>query len=142
MIRYYRRDCDYLPRNRTKIGRWLRATIENEGYREGEINYIYCSHEAHLEVNRHYLGHDYQTDVITFDYSDLDGSGKVSGDIFVDPATVADNAALFATDQREEELRVIVHGVLHLCGYEDKSPEDEATMRQKENFYLANFDRQ
>ena len=103
----------------------------------GEISYIFCSSENHIEINRQYLGHDYYTDVITFDYSDLEGRKVVSGDMFIDPFTVDDNAQQLGTDPAEEQLRVIIHGVLHLCGYKDKTPEDAAVMRQKEDFYLA-----
>ncbi len=103
----------------------------------GEVSYIFCSSENHIGINRQYLGHDYYTDVITFDYSDLDGRGVVSGDIFIDPFTVEDNAHLLGTNPQEEQLRVIIHGVLHLCGYKDKSPEEAAQMRGKEDFYLA-----
>ncbi|MBR2060736.1 MAG: rRNA maturation RNase YbeY [Tidjanibacter sp.] len=136
-INFYSEDCNYLPKERMKIRRWIAETIHTEGYKGGEISYIYCSGDYHLNVNRTYLGHDYRTDVITFDYSDLEGRGVVSGDIFIDHETVADNAAEWGTDPREEELRVIIHGVLHLCGYKDKAPEEEKQMRAKENFYLA-----
>ncbi len=138
-IGFYNAECDYLPKGRVKIKEWIRHTIHNEGYRVGEITYIYCSQPYHLEINRQYLGHDYQTDIITFDYSDLLGRKVVGGDIFIDPTTVAENASTWKTTEREEELRVIIHGVLHLCGYKDKSPEEEATMRTKENFYLARW---
>ena len=136
-INFYSEDCNYLPKERMKIRRWIAQTIHNEGYKGGEISYIYCSGDYHLNVNRTYLGHDYRTDVITFDYSDLAGRGVVSGDIFIDHETVAGNAAEWGSAPREEELRVIIHGILHLCGYKDKAPEEEKTMREKENFYLA-----
>lgn len=138
-IHFYNQECDYMPRGRVKIARWVRETIHAEGFRAGEVSYIFCSSEAHLGINRQYLGHDYYTDVITFDYSDLQGRKVVSGDIFIDPATVDDNARTLGIEPAEEQLRVIIHGVLHLCGYKDKSDEEEAKMRQKEDFYLARF---
>lgn len=128
-----------MPKGRVKINRWVRQTIHNEGYRVGEVSYIFCSSENHIEINRQYLGHDYYTDVITFDYSDLKGRKIVSGDIFIDPFTVDDNAQQLGTNPAEEQLRVIIHGVLHLCGYKDKTKAEEAEMRRKEEFYLARF---
>lgn len=136
-VHFYNEGTDYLPKGRVKLNQWVRQTIHNEGFRVGEIGYIFCSSDYHIGINRQYLGHDYHTDVITFDYSDLEGRKVVSGDIFIDPETVADNADLLGTDPAEEQLRVIIHGILHLCGYKDKSDEEAAQMRQKENFYLA-----
>lgn len=138
-VHFYNQDSDYLPKGRVKIGKWVRETIHNEGYKAGEICYIFCSSANHIEMNRQYVGHDYYTDVITFDYSDLEGRGVVSGDIFIDHETVADNALQLGTDPAEEQLRVIIHGVLHLCGYKDKSDQEAAQMRQKEDFYLARY---
>ncbi len=105
----------------------------------GPVNYIFCSPERHLEINRQFLGHDYRTDVITFDYSDLEGRKTVSGDIFIDPGTVADNAAGLGVAPVVEMRRVLVHGVLHLCGYGDKTLKQQVQMRAKEDFYLAGY---
>lgn len=138
-IHFYNQETDYMPRGRVKINRWVRDAIHNEGFRVGEICYIFCSSENHIGINRQYLGHDYYTDVITFDYSDLEGRKVVSGDIFIDPFTVDDNAAQLGTEAAEEQLRVIIHGAMHLCGYKDKSDEEAAQMRQKEDYYLARF---
>jgi rRNA maturation RNase YbeY len=90
-------------------------------------------------MNRQYVGHDYYTDIITFDYCDLEGRGVVSGDIFIDHETVDDNARQLGTAPREELLRVIIHGIMHLCGYKDKSDTEAAQMRKKEDFYLQRF---
>ena len=138
-VHFYNEGTDYLPKGRVKLNQWVRQTIHNEGFRVGEIGYIFCSSDYHIGINRQYLGHDYHTDVITFDYSDLEGRKVVSGDIFIDPETVADNADLLGTDPAEEQLRVIIHGILHLCGYKDKSDAEAAQMRQKEDFYLARY---
>ena len=89
-----------------------------------------------LEMNRHYLGHDYFTDVITFDYSDRKGARIVSGDIFIDVETVADNARQYGATTLQEMRRVVVHGVLHLCGQGDKTPRTNAQMHRKEDKYL------
>jgi rRNA maturation RNase YbeY len=140
-VHFYNEGTDYMPKGRVKLNQWVRQTIHNEGFRVGEIGYIFCSSDYHIDINRQYLGHDYHTDVITFDYSDLEGRKVVSGDIFIDPETVADNADLLGTNPEEEQLRVIIHGILHLCGYKDKSDEEAAQMRQKEDFYLQRFPR-
>ncbi|MBQ1965002.1 MAG: rRNA maturation RNase YbeY [Tidjanibacter sp.] len=136
-VHFYNEGTDYMPKGRVKLNQWVRQTIHNEGFRVGEIGYIFCSSDYHIDINRQYLGHDYHTDVITFDYSDLEGRKVVSGDIFIDPETVADNADLLGTNPKEEQLRVIIHGILHLCGYKDKSDSEAAQMRAKEDFYLA-----
>ena len=136
-VHFYNEGTDYMPKGRVKLNQWVRQTIHNEGFRVGEIGYIFCSSDYHIDINRQYLGHDYHTDVITFDYSDLEGRKVVSGDLFIDPETVADNADLLGTNPEEEQLRVIIHGILHLCGYKDKSDSEAAQMRAKEDFYLA-----
>ena len=137
-IKFYNQDCDFLPKQRMKISSWIKETIINEGFKLGEICYIFCSQKTHLEINQKYLGHDYQTDIITFDYTDYEKK-RISGDIFIDPQTVLLNSQLWHTEPEEEILRVIIHGILHLCGYKDKTPEDETVMRAKENYYLNLF---
>ena len=95
-----------------------------------------CSAERLLEMNRQYLGHDYFTDVITFDYSDRRGTRTVAGDIFIDVETVADNARIYGATTLQEMRRVVVHGLLHLCGQRDKTPRTERQMHRKEDKYL------
>lgn len=102
----------------------------------GDITVVFCSDDYLLEVNRTYLDHDYYTDIITFDYSDL---GILSGDLFISIDRVKENAQDFSDSFENELKRVVFHGVLHLCGYKDKSEEDEKTMRIKENYYLDYF---
>lgn len=126
-----------LPRKRD-TARWVAGAVRREGRLPGDISCIFCSQEKHLEINRTYLGHDYPTDVITFDYGDP-ATGCVSGDIFIDPVTVAENAKLFGTTRGEEMRRVIIHGALHLCGYKDATPAQQKRMRDKEDEYLAQF---
>lgn len=135
-VRYYTDDCNFrLPQKRlTTI--WLRETAEAEGYILGDVSYIFCSSKRLLEMNRQYLKHDYYTDVITFDYSDRKGTHIVSGDVFIDVETVADNAVQYGFTTYQEMRRVVVHGLLHLCGQNDKTPRTNAQMHRKEDKYL------
>lgn len=137
MIRFFTQDCSYNLAQRLKIRRWIDAVIRREGYRAGEINYIFCSSEYHRQMNRDFLGHDYFTDVITFeDRESRVGEGVVAGEVYIDVATVTDNAPMYNALPINEMRRVIVHGALHLCGHKDKSPSAERKMRQMENRYL------
>lgn len=104
------------------------------------MTYIFCSAARLLEMNRQFLGHDYYTDVITFDYSDRKGARIVSGDIFIDVETVADNAREYGAAKLTEMRRVVVHGLLHLCGQKDKTPRANAQMHRKEDCYLRQWD--
>ena len=138
MVRYYNDSTTYRLREKRKIAAWLKCVADGEGYTLGDVTYIFCSSEVHRKMNIDYIGHDYFTDIITFDYSELE-EGVVSGDIFIDVETVADNARIYGVTAREEMLRVVVHGVLHLCGQKDKDPEDEKEMHRKEDKYLAMY---
>ncbi len=137
MVRYYNDSTTYRLREKRKVAAWLKRVAEEEGYTLGDVTYIFCSSEVHRKMNIDFIGHDYFTDIITFDYSDLKGEGVVSGDIFIDVETVADNARIYGTTARQEMLRVVVHGVLHLCGQKDKTPRAEKQMHRKEDKYLA-----
>lgn len=113
---------------------WLKTIIRNENKKSGEINYIFCDDEYLLQINRDFLQHDYYTDIITFDYV----KGKtISGDIFVSLPRISDNASTRSKNFEDELHRVLAHGILHLCGYMDKTEEEEKEMRSKEDFYLA-----
>ncbi len=115
---------------------WLEDIILSEEKKTGEINYIFCDDEYLLKVNQDYLQHDYYTDIITFDYV----KGKtISGEIFVSLQRISDNASTLSKDYEEELRRVLAHGILHLCGYKDKTEEEELLMRSKEDFYLAKY---
>ena len=135
MVRYYNDSTTYRLREKRKVAAWLKMVAEQEGYTLGDVTYIFCSSEVHRKMNIDYIGHDYFTDIITFDYSDLE-QGVVSGDIFIDVETVADNARIYGATARQEMLRVVVHGVLHLCGQKDKTPRANAQMHRKEDKYL------
>lgn len=135
-VKYYTDDCSYRLPEKRRTAAWLREVAEAEGYRLGDVNYIFCSAARLLEMNKEFLGHDYFTDIITFDYSDRKGSRVVSGDIFIDVETVADNARIYGATKLQEMRRVVVHGVLHLCGQKDKTPRANAQMHGKEDKYL------
>ena len=117
-----------------KVSRWIRSVAADYNFAVGNINYIFCSDDRELEVNRQFLGHDYYTDVITFDYT----SGKtLNGDIFISLETVRSNAEMMGVSFDAELLRIIIHGVLHLTGQGDKTPETKAQMTAKEEHALA-----
>ena len=109
---------------------WIRAVAATYGKRVGDIGYMFVNYEKILEVNREYLGHDYYTDIITFDYCEDD---TLNGDLVISLDTVKSNAELFKKDYNEELHRVIIHGVLHLCGINDKGPGEREIMEAAEN---------
>lgn len=113
---------------------WIRAVAKSYGRRVCEVGYMFVNDDKILEVNREYLGHDYYTDVITFDYDEDD---VVSGDVVISLDTVASNAHLFNKTYEEELYRVIIHGILHLCGINDKGPGEREQMEAAENKALA-----
>lgn len=117
-----------------KVGRWIRAVAADYGFSVGNITYIFCSDERELAVNREFLGHDYYTDVITFDYST---ASTLNGDIFISLDTVRSNAEMVGVPFEQELLRIIIHGVLHLTGQGDKTPETKVEMTKKEEKALA-----
>lgn len=137
MIHFFNEGTNYLPTKRLILRRWIEKVIETEGYKAGEINYIFCSSEYHRQMNRDFLGHDYFTDVITFeDRESRVAEGIVAGEVYIDVATVTDNAPMYNALPVNEMRRVIVHGALHLCGHKDKSSWAEKEMRRNENRYL------
>ena len=117
-----------------KVTRWIRAVAADYGFAIGKINYVFCDDERELEVNRQFLGHDYYTDIITFDYST---AATLNGDIFISLDTVRSNAEQLGIAFENELLRILIHGVLHLTGQGDKTPETKAQMTEKENRALA-----
>lgn len=119
------------PRIKRQITKnWIKAVAQKYDKKIGDIAYIFCSDDRILEVNQTYLQHDYFTDIITFDYSE---GNTISGDIFISLDTVLSNSQQFNTDFTQELHRVIIHGILHLCGLKDKSPQEEKNMRKSEN---------
>lgn len=115
---------------------WLSKVISSEMKSEGDINYIFCDDNYLVEINQQYLNHDTLTDIISFDYSI---GNELHGDIFISVERVRENAVDFNVDFNEELKRVLVHGVLHYCGYKDKSEDDEKLMRQKEEEKMKMF---
>lgn len=132
MINYFSNN-DFILKNKLKRKKWLKEVIEQEAFRVGDINYIFCSDEQLLEINIQYLNHDYYTDIITFDYKE---NQLISGDIFISTDRVKDNAVINNEDFDHELNRVLVHGVLHIIGYKDKLEKDIELMRKKENTYI------
>ena len=114
----------------------LKNLVSNEGKKLKDLSLVFTDDDYLLEVNKQYLNHDYFTDVITFDYSDFP---EVSGDVMISLDRVKDNASSMNLAYEHEFYRVVFHGVLHLCGYKDKSKEDVALMREKEDFYIQRF---
>lgn len=113
---------------------WIEKVITSHHRQLGDLTYIFCSDEKILEVNNQYLQHDYYTDIITFDYCE---DNIISGDMFISLDTVKSNSAQYDTNYDEELLRVIIHGVLHLCGFGDKTEDEEKEMRELENNALS-----
>ena len=131
---YYHSECDFKLKDDESITKWLKDAISAENKELGEINYIFCDDQYILKKNQEYLQHDTFTDIITFDYTE---ENRLSADIFISIERIKENAITFAVPFETELQRVIIHGVLHLMGYKDKSKENAETMRSKENFYLA-----
>lgn len=135
-INFYNENTRFRLRNIKKARKWLSDSIKAEGKTLGEISIIFCNDKYLHEMNIKFLDHDTLTDVITFDYNE---GNQISGDIFISIERVKENTALFSKSQTEELHRVMLHGVLHLCGYKDKTKRDVAVMRQKEEEYLSRF---
>jgi rRNA maturation RNase YbeY len=129
-------ETDFTLDNEEAIAAWLTNVITSENKKEGEINYIFCDDEYLHKINLEYLNHDTLTDIISFDYT---MGNEISGDIFVSVERVKDNAKDFNVVFDEELKRVLVHGVLHYCGYKDKGEAEELLMRSKEDEKIALF---
>ncbi|MCL2041171.1 MAG: rRNA maturation RNase YbeY [Bacteroidales bacterium] len=134
-INFFTEDIKYILRDKVAIRRWLMDAAFNEGCKIGEVNVIFCSDAYLSEHNQRYLKHSSLTDVITFDYSE----GKtISGDIFISIERVCENAIKFKVSKNQELKRVMIHGLLHLCGYKDKTASERKTIRAKEDAYMLN----
>lgn len=134
MIRYFCEGTTFKFKNKMATNRWLKSVAVSEIRKLGDINVIFCSDDYILEVNKKYLSHDYFTDIITFDYCNGD---ILSGDLFISIDSVKENSIFYKTEFIDELNRVIVHGLLHLIGYDDHSEEDIKMMRSKEDHYLS-----
>ena len=133
MVHYFNQDIVFRFPEKRLSSSWLKAVAEAEGKKLGDISIIFCSDNYLLEVNKKYLKHDYFTDIITFNYCE---GNTLSGDLFISVDSVRANAAFYETEFHVELLRVIVHGLLHLMGYDDHTDEDITQMRAKENACL------
>jgi len=134
-IRFFTEDSNVALKNKAKLRDWFINTAKAEGNSIKELNYIFCSDAYLLEMNQSYLNHDTYTDIITFDNSET--NGKVLGDIFISIDRIKENAKNFGVTESEELHRVMIHGLLHLLGYGDKSKAEKTIMTEKENHYLA-----
>ena len=133
-INFYAEDAPMPGIREEQVREWIHRVAEGYGKKVGDISYIFCSDEKILEVNRQFLQHDYYTDIITFDYT---SGKKIAGDIFISLDTVRTNAEKFETEYDEELHRTIIHGILHLCGINDKGPGEREVMEACENRALA-----
>ncbi|WP_445709907.1 rRNA maturation RNase YbeY [Flavobacterium sp.] len=129
-------ETDFILENETDYEDWITLSIQSEKKSLGELTYVFCDDDYLHKINVEYLNHDTLTDIISFDYTEGD---VISGDIFISVERVKDNASDFNTSFNEELKRVIIHGVMHYCGYKDKSKEDELLMRNKEDEKIAMF---
>ena len=133
MIRYTSENVEAPKLYRNSITGWIRRVANKYGKIVGDVSFIFCDDIKILEINKQFLNHDYYTDVITFDYTEGD---VIGGDIFISLETVESNAKEFLTKFDNELKRVMIHGILHLCGQNDKTPEEKQEMRYKENLAL------
>ncbi len=134
MITYNAEDISMPAIKKREMNAWIKAVAQKYGRWVGDIGYMFVSDEKILEVNRQYLGHDYYTDIITFDYDEGD---RINGDIVISLDTVATNAEQYGKTYEDELHRVIIHGILHLCGINDKGPGEREIMEAAENEALA-----
>lgn len=137
MINFFCEDIEFKVQKPNFLKKWLKESAVNEGFTVKDLNYIFCSDEYLHKINLEYLDHDTLTDIITFDNTEKEG--KIEGDIFISIDRVRDNAKDFSTEFDHELRRVLVHGLLHLCGYLDETDEEEAEMRTRENEYLSKY---
>lgn len=135
-INFFNQDLEYTLKHKNLIRKWISETAENEGKTIGEITYMFGSDDFILETNRQYLQHDFLTDIITFDYCE---DNSLNGDIAISLERVRENAKNYKVSVEKELLRVLIHGILHLCGYKDKSKKEKTQMRDKEDFYIQRF---
>ena len=135
MIKYFS-STDFAIKDKLILTSWIEEVINKESRLLEELVFNFCSDESLLKINKEFLKHDTLTDVITFDYS---SSKTVSGEVFISVDRVRENAKEFHQDFNDEIRRVMIHGVLHLCGYKDKTPKDKALMSDMENRHLAFF---
>ena len=134
-IQFFSEDIDFKVSAKQKIREWIFSAIQQEGFkRVGDLSFVMCSDDYLLEINKKYLNHD-TLDIVTFDSSEI--QEMIAGDIFISVDRIRENAEKFSVTENEELHRVIIHGILHLCGYHDKKQQEKALMRKKEDYYLS-----
>ncbi|MEJ6797299.1 MAG: rRNA maturation RNase YbeY [Flavobacteriales bacterium] len=136
-ILFHNADTSYILKNKRIVSSWITDTIKEEEKQLEEISYIFCTDDYLLKINQEHLDHDTYTDIITFDYTE---DGIISSEIYISVDRVRENAKNLGVGALDEMHRVIIHGVLHLCGYKDKSDLQSQEMRGKENYYLRKRD--
>ena len=129
-------ETDFIAKDDKKLSDWVLSVIKSEGFKEGEINYIFCDDNYLLKLNKEFLNHNTLTDIISFDYSI---GNQIHGDVYISIDRVLENSTKFKVKFLEELRRVMIHGILHYCGYKDKSESDKKQMREKENHYLTKY---
>ena len=134
-INFFEEDISFKLKNKAQVRQWIKDTITAEGYKLKELTFIFCSDAYLLQINQQYLDHDTYTDIITFDNSEEEG--KITGDIFISIERIRENAQKFKVSEADELHRVIIHGALHLLGYQDKTAASKEKMTQKEDEYLS-----
>lgn len=134
-LQFYYQDVQFSLAGKNKIKAWVKQSVEAEGNLLGQVSLIFCTDAYLLEINERYLQHDFYTDIITFQYAER----PISGDLYISLDRIKENATKYHVPIMEEVLRIIIHGVLHLCGYKDKNTISKNLMRQKEDFYLAKW---
>ncbi|WP_316830366.1 rRNA maturation RNase YbeY [Pedobacter aquatilis] len=134
-ISFFTESVTYNLPQKLKVKKWIKASIEKEGFTLGELNFIFCSDEYLLAINQQYLNHDTYTDIITFDNSDIEK--QIVSDIFISIERVKENAKTYKTNDFDEVCRIMIHGTLHLLGYKDKGKAAKTLMTQKEDEYLG-----
>lgn len=137
MLNFFTENVDFDLLRPLKTKKWIKNTSISEGYEIADLNYIFCDDDYLLEINKQYLDHDYFTDIITFDNSEEDN--VIEGDIYISVDRVRENAATFQADFETEMRRVLIHGLLHLMGYDDTDEKLKSAMRAKEDQYLLLF---
>ena len=133
MIHVFYEDCSLSGKQHEDVVSKMSQVVESEGFKEGNLSVVFCSDTYLLEINKAHLDHDYYTDILTFSYNE---NNLINGDLFISVDRLKENAEVNNVEFLNELSRVVIHGVLHLCGYNDKTPEEITLMREKESDYL------
>jgi rRNA maturation RNase YbeY len=138
-IHFFKESVSFRLTKQNQLQKWIKTAAKKEKFTVDNLNYIFCSDKYLKKINKDYLNHNYFTDIITFDISTQ--KGKIEGDIFISVDRVQANAKQYKVSPVDELRRVMIHGLLHLTGYKDKTPKDQAEMRKMEDYWLAQFEK-